>query len=169
MNQKSKRILINAMTLLRIFAIPLFLIIDGMTGFILLNILFLTDYLDGYFARKYNLESETGAILDLVADKFLTIFLLTLYTFYDKLPIWLTLLLVIRELYSIIMRFYYMKKGKELIKASKMGKIKTALFFVAFDTLILNIPGYTVLFLIILVISYYSLFTYIMEGRKNNE
>ncbi len=166
MNQKTKLILINMLTILRIIGIPFFLILDGWSAFFLLNFLFLTDFLDGYFSRKYNLTSDFGAIMDLLGDKTLTIFLLILYLFKGSLNFWIVFLLVFRELYSIIMRFYYLKNKKGLISASFGGKLKTALMFISFDFLILNIPGYHFLFILVIIISYYSLFKYILEGLK---
>ncbi len=166
MNQKIKLILINSLTILRIIGIPFFLILDGWSAFFLLNFLFLTDFLDGYFSRKYNLTSTFGAIMDLLGDKTLTIFLLILYFIKGSLNFWIVFLLVFRELYSIIMRFYYLKNKKGLISASFGGKLKTALMFISFDFLILNIPGYHLLFILVIIISYYSLTKYIIEGLK---
>lgn len=168
MSQKVKFILIQVLTILRIIGIPFFLLLNGWSAFILLNFLFITDFLDGYLSRKYNLTSTTGAILDLLGDKTLTIFLLILYFFKGSLSIIIVLLLVIRELYSIIMRFYYMKKKKELISASFAGKLKTALMFISFDFMILDIKGYQILFVFVIFLSYYSLIKYILIGLKND-
>ncbi len=166
MNQRTKLILINMLTILRIVGIPLFLVLEGWSAFFLLNFLFLTDFLDGYFSRKYNLTSNIGAILDLLGDKTLTIFLLILYLIKGSLNFWIVFLLVFRELYSIAMRFYYLRNKKGLISASFGGKLKTALMFISFDFLILNVPGYQILFIFVILISYYSLFKYILEGLK---
>ncbi len=166
MSQKTKLILINLLTILRIIGIPFFLILDPIPAFVLLNFLFITDFLDGYFSRKYNLTTKLGAALDLFADKTLTIFLLILYYIKGQLALIIVVLLVFRELYSIFLRLYYYNKKKGLINASIFGKLKTALMFLAFDLLILNIKGYQIIFVIIIFISYYSLFKYILEGKK---
>ena len=73
-------LLINLLTISRIFlAIIIFLLLMSNDGHIVALVLFMfagvTDYLDGYLARKYNLVSEIGEILDPIADKILIIFL----------------------------------------------------------------------------------------------
>lgn len=166
MNHTSKFILVNIITILRIALIPLFYITGPIQSFILLNFLFITDYIDGLLSRKFGVTSKIGALLDLIGDKTLTIFLLIIYTQNKMLPFWISFLLIIREIYSIVMRFYYLRNNKGLIEASIVGKAKTFLFFIAFDALILNIPGYKLLFFIVLIISYYSLFTYVKEGVR---
>ncbi len=164
--EKFMFLFINILTILRVVLIPVFFFIDGLPAFILLNFMFITDFLDGYLSRKYNVTSELGAILDLIGDKSLTIFLLVIYAFRGDLNLIISILLIAREVYSMIMRFYYLKKGTGLISASFLGKLKTTLFFLGFDMLILNIPYANVMFLVILVLSYYSLFTYILKGVK---
>ena len=72
--------LINLLTSARIFfAIIIFVFLASENFYIIALILFfiagLTDYLDGFFARKYNATSEIGEILDPLADKILIIFL----------------------------------------------------------------------------------------------
>ncbi|MFV0288719.1 MAG: CDP-alcohol phosphatidyltransferase family protein [Mycoplasmatales bacterium] len=166
MSQNNKKILINLLTLIRILGIPCFIFLDGITAFALLNFLFITDFLDGYLSRKYQVTSQLGAILDLLADKTLTIFLLFVYYMKDELWLIIVILLSFRELYSIGLRVYYYYNKKGLINASFAGKLKTALMFIAFDFLVLNIQGYQLLFIVIIGISYYSLFKYILEGKS---
>ena len=72
---------INLLTLSRIFlAAVIFLLLTRPEGYFLAFILFfvagVTDYFDGYLARKYNLTSEIGEILDPIADKILIVFVL---------------------------------------------------------------------------------------------
>ena len=72
---------INALTLSRIFlAAIIFLLLTRPEGYFIAFILFfvagVTDYFDGYLARKYNLTSEIGEILDPIADKILIVFVL---------------------------------------------------------------------------------------------
>ena len=75
--------LINILTLFRIFAaVTIFTLLMLNNYYLLSFILFLisglTDYLDGYFARKYNASSQIGEILDPIADKILIVFLSSL-------------------------------------------------------------------------------------------
>ena len=73
--------LINFLTLMRILlAVAISLILIAEEGYIFALILFLfagiSDYFDGYFARKFDASSEIGEILDPIADKILVVFLL---------------------------------------------------------------------------------------------
>ena len=71
---------INFITIARIFLAPIILIFLIFGNYLVCVLLFflagLTDYFDGYFARKYNAVSELGEILDPIADKILVVFIL---------------------------------------------------------------------------------------------
>lgn len=154
------------LTIVRIIGIPLIFCFKDISLLIYLNILFITDFWDGYLARKYNVTSTSGALLDLLADKVLVTVLLIYLTMLNILPLWITILLVVREIYSMILRIYYLKKNKKIISASIIGKSKTALQFVAIDFAILNIWGYKFLFVLVIILSYISIFNYIVKGWK---
>lgn len=169
LNKNSLKFFINVLTLLRVLGIIIIPFINGkIYRFLFLNLLFLTDFLDGYIARKFSVTSQTGAILDLFADKFLVIVLLVVYTAQGDLFLLIAVLLIIREVYSMGLRIYYLyfSKEKKLIEASLAGKTKTFLQFIAFDLLVLDIVGYQLLFVIIVILSYYSLLQYIKIPRR---
>ena len=85
---------------------------------------FSCDYLDGYVARKYNISSDFGNILDKLVDKINQIGILLLLIFkFNISPIYL-LLLIIREIIIFIMR----KNNMKSTSSSFHGKLKTALF-----------------------------------------
>ena len=71
---------INFITVARIFLAPIILIFLIFGNYLICLLLFflagLTDYFDGYLARKYNAESQLGEILDPIADKILIVFIL---------------------------------------------------------------------------------------------
>ena len=71
---------INLITVARIFLAPIILIFLIFGNYLICLLLFflagLTDYFDGYLARKYNAESQLGEILDPIADKILIVFIL---------------------------------------------------------------------------------------------
>ena len=71
---------INFITVARIFLAPIILILLIFGNYLICLLLFflagLTDYFDGYLARKYNAESQLGEILDPIADKILIVFIL---------------------------------------------------------------------------------------------
>ena len=83
--------LINILTLSRIFIAMIIFILLALEDYYLLALLLffiagLSDYLDGFFARRYNATSKLGEILDPIADKILIIFT---YTQFDYWMIWL--------------------------------------------------------------------------------
>lgn len=168
---KNKKLIVNSITYTRIIGIPfLFLIHNEVLLLIVANIMFLTDYFDGYLARKWNVVSTKGAILDLIADKLLVIVLLTYGFLVANTLGWLLWALIVgREVYSIILRFNTMRKGHELIGASFIGKLKTTLQFIALDMMILVLPGFKIMLWIVVILSYYSFLGYFKKAKELNE
>ncbi len=164
MNQnKSIKIFVNILSILRVAMIPvLYFIPETWPLFITVNLLFITDFFDGFLARKYDATSEMGALLDLLGDKLLVAYLMLWALFSGKLGIIIVFLVILREVLSMVIRFIKNKNehSNNSIPASFWGKFKTVMQFVAFDMLLLMIPGYKVAFIIVLVLGYYSLFTY---------
>ena len=121
----------NILTISRLFlAIPLiiFLEINKLNlVFTLIIIGGITDYFDGYFARKLNLKTKFGAIIDPLTDKiFLLIPLLWLCKM-EIIPFWSIAIILFRELIISALR----TTKKDGLPASKLGKYKTFFFFVA--------------------------------------
>ena len=90
----------------------------------------ITDFLDGYFARKNNQTSDTGALLDLLADKLFVSTLLIWITFnFDNIAILISSIFIIsREISISYLRLYLLSISREIkeIKSDKIGKYKTA-------------------------------------------
>jgi len=81
------------------------------------------DFLDGYFARKYSLESELGKILDPLADKLLTFFSIVALSIVADFPLWVTIPIVTRDV-VILLVSSVLYRQKHLIKGSiALGKI----------------------------------------------
>lgn len=95
----------NVLSFLRILSVPVFiwLLLDGQTGWAMW--LFagagITDALDGFIAKRYNMETELGRYLDPLADKILLVAGFVTLSLNNLLPLWLTLLVVTRELLII--------------------------------------------------------------------
>jgi len=98
----------------------------------------MTDVLDGRIARRRNQISNFGAILDPIADKALIATALIGLSLLGKLPWWVTLLILIREIGVTILRLAILKR--EVISASKGGKLKTLLQGFAIGFYILPLP-----------------------------
>lgn len=102
----------------------------------------LTDYLDGYFAKKHHLVTDFGKIMDPIADKFLILSAFVIFTKMYIIPFWMTLTIVIRETLVTALRLYAVQRGK-ILAAESLGKFKTVLqivtiFFILFFILFIK-------------------------------
>lgn len=85
----------------------------------------LTDYVDGYIARKYNQVSDFGKFLDPLADKLLTIAAMVIFCEWGMFSSWALMLVLTREFAVTGLRLVAVGKGT-VIAAGKSGKFKTA-------------------------------------------
>jgi CDP-diacylglycerol--glycerol-3-phosphate 3-phosphatidyltransferase len=129
----------NALTGLRLVLIPVFValtVASGMTDNRLrmlacaaFFVASLTDFVDGWIARTWDLVTSFGKVADPIADKLLTGTALVLLSGYHRLPWWVTVVILVRELGVTGLRFWVIRHG--VIPASRGGKIKTALQILA--------------------------------------
>ena len=130
---------IQFLTYFRIFSGPLiFMLVVLNNSYILAMILFalasISDYLDGYFARKYKLVTEFGAILDPVADKILLSFLLVTLTLSLNSAFigFFGSIILTREFWVAGLRESNSRINNQLAtKVTNLSKIKTAVQFLA--------------------------------------
>ena len=101
-----------------------------------------TDFMDGYLARRYELESELGAFLDLIADKILVVTVLVwlVFIYANQALTILSILIILREIIVTSFRYFLVLNNAdtELIKANNYGKLKTAFQFFSIFLLILS-------------------------------
>ena len=123
----------NILTVLRIAVIPLmvWLLLEEPTEFeaIVSVVIFvaamITDIVDGWLARKWDLVSPVGAFLDPLADKLMTITILVMLVPLGRAPAWVVALLLCREVAITGLRGIASQEGM-VIAASSLGKLKTA-------------------------------------------
>ena len=124
----------NALTLLRVVALPIFgwmLLAHAHEGgwrtttTIVFMVAILTDFVDGKVARKYNLVTNFGKIGDSIADKALTGMAFIGLSIIGELPWWMTIIILLREWGITVMRMKMLKY--EVMAANKGGKLKTAM------------------------------------------
>ena len=124
----------NALTIIRFLLIPfiLFYIFTGnyILAFIFFTISGITDIADGCIARKYNLISNFGKLMDPFADKLTQIATLTSLVVVDIIPLWILVIVLSKEFIMICgASFLY---GKDVVVYSKWyGKLSTVLLYVA--------------------------------------
>ena len=140
-------IFINLITLSRmVFGAIIFILLTRTEfywhAFILFFIASTTDYLDGYFARKYNLVSQLGEILDPIADKVLIVFLLfalslNLTSYYIS---FLSALIITREIWVGALRDFNARQNKsDATKVTFLAKIKTTIQLFTVSTYLLGL------------------------------
>ncbi len=146
----------NKLTMLRIILIPVFMIfafpfpeciakylneisffVDyrALIAFIVFTVASVTDYLDGYIARKQNLVTDFGKFWDPIADKLLVTASLLALSAINRLYIWATMIILIREFVVTGLRLVAAGKGI-VIAAGKLGKLKTVCQMVALVVLL---------------------------------
>ncbi|TFD69898.1 CDP-diacylglycerol--glycerol-3-phosphate 3-phosphatidyltransferase [Cryobacterium gelidum] len=123
----------NLITVVRILLAPVFiwmLLADNgahdalrWAAAVLFIIAIATDGIDGMIARRHNLVTDLGKILDPIADKILTGGALVCLSILDELPWWVTIVILLREIGITVFRFVMLRD--RVIPASRGGKLKT--------------------------------------------
>lgn len=171
----------NILTSLRILFIPVFVwlvlsIPQGIgwqwAAFGLFALLMFTDKLDGDIARARGLVTNFGKIADPIADKALMSAALISLNILGWLPIWVTVLILVREFGITFWRMYMLRRGL-VVPASKGGKLKTVLQTVAVGLYLLPLPEWmdTVAFIVMLAAVISTVFTglqYLWDSKKSN-
>jgi CDP-diacylglycerol---glycerol-3-phosphate 3-phosphatidyltransferase len=134
----------NALTVLRIFLVPLLVVvlltrIDGHVylGSAIFGLAVLTDYLDGFLARRRNEVTRLGILLDPLADKLLTAAAFLSLVEMGLVPAWVVMIILARELAVTGLRNLAAGRGV-LIEASGLGKAKMVAQVVAILLILLS-------------------------------
>jgi CDP-diacylglycerol--glycerol-3-phosphate 3-phosphatidyltransferase len=129
----------TVLTLSRIVLIPVFIFLvyqHPVFGAIIFGIASITDFLDGYLARRSGKITKFGIILDPIADKFLVISALIVLVDMERLPAWIAIAIIVREFLVTGLRAVALSKDI-VIPAEVGGKIKTTTQITAILCLIL--------------------------------
>ena len=172
----------NILSLSRIFLLAPIIIFFYKSFYLLSLIIFIiaaiSDYLDGHIARKKNLNSDQGALLDLLSDKiFVSVLLIWMTFFFDSLLILLsTLLIVSREITISYLRLYLVSKSFSIddVKADILGKLKTSFQMIGL-ALVLISPYFsdlvfytsTIFLMLSAIFSWASLLNYFKKWYEN--
>ena len=123
----------NALTLLRIILIPIFILILSISKSASMHLLAafifafasITDYLDGYLARKWKVVSNFGKFADPMADKLLVMSAFIMLIELGMAPAWIVAVIICRELAVTGLRLLLVETGGTVLAAAMPGKIKT--------------------------------------------
>lgn len=146
----------NKITISRILMIPLFMVvmlvpfewgdisllganmpITHLIGALIFIIASVTDWVDGYYARKYNLVTNMGKFLDPLADKLLVSAALVILVDLELAASWIVIVIISREFAVTGLRLV-LAGGGEVVAANMLGKVKTWTQIVAISSLLLH-------------------------------
>ena len=168
----------SKITLVRVALIPAYMVTmylsggnAGMWMLISLGIFIvasLTDFIDGYIARKYNQTSDFGKFLDPLADKLLTIACMCMMCEWGMMPAWALMIVLTREFAVTGLRLVAVQNGT-VIAAGWSGKVKTASTMVGL-CFVMAFPGaawlVTVVNWMIVITTVYSGVEYFIQNWK---
>ena len=173
----------NTITLLRISVVPFLFILllsPGEFWSLILAILFviasITDFFDGYIARKYQMITTMGKFLDPIADKIMVNTAMILMIPIGRIPAWIVAITIIRDLMVDVIRSIASSEGI-YIQASTLGKQKTLAQIIAVTALIIHYSifginahavGMVILY-IALVLTIFSGLDYFIKLYRNIE
>lgn len=172
----------TALTLMRVLLIPVFIVVfylpyewSSFAASAIFVIASVTDWLDGYLARKWNQTTRFGAFLDPVADKVLVATALVLITEYYHV-IWISipaLTMIAREVIISALREWMAELGKRSsVAVSWIGKFKTAMQMLALVLLLWHPVneviwlGYIAIY-IAMGLTYWSMFQYLKAAKDD--
>ncbi|WP_422123489.1 CDP-diacylglycerol--glycerol-3-phosphate 3-phosphatidyltransferase [Planococcus sp. X10-3] len=182
----------NQITISRILLIPIFMIfmlidfgwgemtllgatlpISHFIGALIFIFASLTDWVDGYYARKYNLVTTFGKFLDPLADKLLVSAALIILVELGFAPSWIVIIIISREFAVTGLRLVLAGEG-EVVSAGGLGKIKTTAQILAIAALLLydmifalvGLPFGMIMLYIALIFTVWSGWDYFYANRK---
>ena len=168
----------NKLTVLRVVLIPFFVVFmlvdilganDKWIALAIFIVASLTDLLDGKIARKYNLVTNFGKFMDPLADKMLVCSALICLTALDKLPAWITIVIICRDFVISGFRLVAADNGV-VIAASYWGKYKTTFQMIMVCLLIADLAPLalvtTIVTWIAVILTIVSLVDYLVKNRS---
>ena len=126
----------NLLSLLRILLVPVFVAVyfavpdSGIVGAVILVVSGITDCLDGFIARRFNMITQLGKILDPLADKLTQLAVCICLAIRHKEFIIILCLLILKEFIMLIAGYQLLRKGVKLPSSRWYGKVSTVVFYI---------------------------------------
>ena len=162
----------NKLTMLRVLMIPAFMVVlylgfpgANYVALVIFALASITDWLDGYIARRYNQTTDFGKFMDPLADKCLVTAAMLWFVEVGQMPAWALLTVIVREFAISGLRMNAATSGR-VIAAGWSGKVKTAATMVCIILMLLPIPAIvnTLCVAIIVLTTVYSGVEYVMKN-----
>jgi CDP-diacylglycerol--glycerol-3-phosphate 3-phosphatidyltransferase len=162
----------NKLTMVRVVLIPVYLIVlyigfhgSNLVAMGIFIIASLTDFADGYIARRRGQETDFGKFTDPLADKVLVVSAMIWFVEKGTLPGWVALIVIIREFMVTALRLVAVDNGR-VIAAGMSGKIKTVVTMICLTAMHLAMPSW-ILYICFAAISITTLISGIEYYVKN--
>lgn len=163
----------NILTAIRILLIPVFGYYLYIENYIAAAIFFvaggITDILDGFIARKYNLVTSFGKLADPFADKLMQLTALTVLTILQKIPVFILVLVFAKEILMVLGSVLLYKKRNFVVSANWYGKLSTVLFYMAIIMIIFDLPYGNFFIVTALLFALFALVMYTRNYKKINK
>jgi len=127
----------NLLSIFRLFLIPVFILIffsnihnNLMYSILIFLLAGFTDILDGFIARKFDLITKWGIILDPLADKLMLVTVLTCLVIKSYIPLWILIIMTAKET-AMITAGILLYRNNTVIASNFFGKLSTFLFYIS--------------------------------------
>lgn len=164
----------NIITMIRIGLVPVFMLLalsgvsdSGLWATIVFVIASITDGIDGYVARKYNMITNFGKFIDPLADKLLVTSAVLIFVEMGIMPAWVAMIIIARDLVVSSLRMVGAAEGR-VIQAVFSGKLKTMVHIICVVVLMLNIAPANIQSLLVylmVAMSIYSGIDYVIKNK----
>lgn len=165
----------NSLTALRLILAPIFMILllnnKYVAAFVVVLIASITDFLDGQIAKRFNMQTNLGRILDPIADKILIFFAILALLIKFSFPLWIGIIILSRDIIILLggLLFFH-KKKQEFLVPNIFGKVSTLFQLTTVAVYIVaSVKGYYALWIDVLMyltvtITLISGIIYIFQG-----
>lgn len=162
----------NMLTISRFVMIPLFLTLyfndHAVIALLIVLLAGLTDLLDGYIARRSGQITQTGIMLDPLADKLMMLSVVVALVIGGEIPWSAAATMAFREVGMIVSAAIFHFRGRRTVPANVYGKLTTFVYYLAIVFLFLEIPGGVEIIWIAIAMSFVTSGVYLMKFRHLN-
>lgn len=163
----------NILTISRFFLIPVFVVLFFQGHEIIAFSVFLlagvTDVIDGYLARRFQLVTELGKMLDPLADKLMVLSVFVSLLIAGKISWLVAGVVFFRDAGMILGSLFFHFRGKKTVPANILGKTTTILFYIAILLLIFQLPYHTQFIWFVVMFAFLTSIIYLLEFAKVNK